>query len=989
MRTQFSSLIYIFLAAMLTQAPATGQSVSAYDEIKSAFLAPPQAARPKVYWWWLTGNVDTLRMKEEIAAMERAGLSGFDIFETGVPPTETMIEAGPAFLGEQSLDAIRIALEEAKKRNMEVGLNLASSWNAGGTWISPEHSAKSIYFSKSEVRGKPGGKISLPFPEISKIDAAGKTRVIKYGKDGKPVFYREVAVVAVPVVNGEPQWDPTKIVDVSADFDPKTEKLNWSRAGDWDVHRFICSNSGEQLKRPSKFSAGPIIDHFDSEATEAHFLYIISQLKEEMGDLAHTALKSLYLASYEATGFVWTTTLPKVFEELNGYEVNTYLPVLFNQEAFSTEVADQFLNDYKRTLSELMITNFYKKAREICQAHGLKINSEAGGPGLPMHNVPAEPLKALGSLDLPRGEFWINYNAYNDDGIDFLRVVKEVSSASHIYGRGVVEEESFTSSLNWQEGPFDMKPTGDRAFCEGMNRVVIHGFSHNPEGIGYPGIVYHAGTHFNDKRVWHSKIRPFTDYLARVSAVFQKTDFVADVLYYYGDAIPNYAGPKNGRFIPGEGYDYEVINTEILLQLQVKDGKLILPTGASFAVLALENEPDINPQVLVKVKQLVDDGAIILGEKPEGISERPGKTSKMAGLPDGLWNQSAKRHVISGQSASEVLQSKGVRPDIWYHDIALHPLDFIHYSKNEVDVYFLRNTGDTWINREVAFRQTGKVPEVWSPVEGTVAAVPVYDMGTDLVELPVSLPPRGSIFIIFRPGSSQVLFKKITTREAVPPRLHYTEKGLFVMENGQLTLETENGLVSTMHQQHLQSLDGHWEVFFDTAWGGPEKVVFPNLISWTDAGNEAIKYYSGNARYRKPFYYDKNDNSLQGRRVFLDLGDLSKVAEVTLNGEKIGIVWAQPYRLDITDYLIAGNNVLEVEVANVWANRIIGDALTEGKDYTFTNMKTTTIEGFGRERFSWEETPLVKSGLLGPVNLITVSPISAQTKSGGTKNLTK
>ncbi|MFO7876024.1 MAG: glycosyl hydrolase, partial [Desulfovermiculus sp.] len=94
--------------------------------------------------------------------------------------------------------------------------------------------------------------------------------------------------------------------------------------------------------------------------------------------------------------------------------------------------------------------------------------------------------------------------------------------------------EAFTSWHHWLTGPFDIKPVGDRAFAEGMNRVTVHGASHNPGGTGYPGIAYHAGTHYNDKLAWWPKIRPFNDYLGRISYMLQEGSFDSDVLYYYG-----------------------------------------------------------------------------------------------------------------------------------------------------------------------------------------------------------------------------------------------------------------------------------------------------------------------------------------------------------------------------------------------------------------------------------------------------------------------
>ncbi|HTF30257.1 MAG TPA: glycosyl hydrolase, partial [Flavitalea sp.] len=565
------------------------QDFTAYEKLKAGFQKPTGTSLPKVYWWWINGNMDTVRMKEELLNIKKAGIGGVDILEIGFRPDGVM-PAGPAFMGPESLKAIGAAIREATKLGLEVGLNLSSSWNAGGTWITPEHSAKSLYRSSITVKGG-DQNIRVPFPEISKTDKNGKPLRIDFAPDGKPVYRKEIAVLAIPVGQSQQLRDTTAILNLTSLFDEKTEVLNWKvPAGDWMIHRYVCSSSGEELKLPSPHSAGPIIDHFDSAATEVHFMYFINKLKPLLGDFSKTALKNFYLASFEATGTVWTPSLADVFKHMHGYDIAKFLPYLFDKGAFDSLTGAAFKKDYDHTISELMINNHYRKGREIANRYGLKLISESGGPGPPLHNVPVESMKALGALDVPRGEFWINHSRMDGRtySIDLLMLVKEIAAASHIYGRKITELESFTSFQNWQEGPGDMRPIGDRAFCEGMNRVVVHGFTHNPSGIGYPGIVYAAGTHYNDKTTWWSKVRPFNEYLSRISYVLQETDFVADAVYYYGDKVPNFATPKNTRFAAGSGYDYEIINTEILLRdLSVAGGVLSLPGGARFKVLAL------------------------------------------------------------------------------------------------------------------------------------------------------------------------------------------------------------------------------------------------------------------------------------------------------------------------------------------------------------------------------------------------------------------
>ncbi|MFC5411129.1 glycosyl hydrolase [Larkinella bovis] len=914
--------------------------------IRDGFKNPPAQARPKIYWWWLNGHVDTLRLKDELRAMHEAGIGGFDIFDIGVPPANNpngLVKAGPPFLSSESLKAIGIAIREATRRNMDVGLNLASSWNAGGSWITPQHAAKSIYFSKTTTDGATGKPLPLPFPTIAKTDAKGKPLLIEFGADGKPVFHQEIAVVALPA-GRQSGLDTAQIINVSAFFDPKTEQLNWQApAGQWDIYRYVCSNSGEPLKLPSPQSAGPIIDHFDSTATRAHFRYFIDRLKPLFGDFSKTALKTLYLASYEATGFVWTPSLPAKFQQLNGYSIAKFLPALFDKTALSPEQAARFQQDFKRTLSELMIQNHYRKGREIANQYGLQLASEAGGPGPPLHNVPVETLKALGSLDVPRGEFWSRYHYYDADSVDIMWLVKEVAAAAHIYKRRMVEEESFTSFHHWQEGPFDLKPIADRAFCEGMNRVVIHGFSHNPDSTIFPGIVYGAGTHFNTKQTWWPKVKPFTDYLGRISHVLQNTAFVADVLQYYGDQVPNFVPSKNSRFTVGPGYDYEIINTEILLNdLSVRNGKLALSNGATFSILALPPNEKLPPAVVGKLKQLARQGAVISG---------PG---------------------FSAETPLALLKNRHIGPDFSHSDPVSTAFDFIHYQHLGTDFYLVRNTTNQWLSSRFSFRQVGKTPELWNPVTGETVPVSIFRQDKQALSLPLSLPPYGAYFVVFKKSASRARYTDVVATNANLPRLEYTPTGFRLLESGTVALTNVTTSATRLtNTVTVQALEGPWQLTFPKNWGAPASVTLPKLLSWTESETPGIRYFSGIGTYEKTFRFSTPVDAGRNDRVWLDLGRISEIADVWLNGQHLGIAWTEPYRFDITNWVKTGENTLKIEVANTWSNRLTGDALT-GEKFTKTNIS------IGYRGTPWKQVPLIESGLLGPVTIQTIKPQSVK-----------
>jgi len=974
------SLSVALLAISCNQQPSSDET---YELMRKNFSSPSGTARPKVYWWCLNGNIDTVRAREEFLAMKKAGIGGFDLFEIG--SRDKMVAAGPAFMSDESLKLIKFIVDEAGKLGLTVGLNLASSWNAGGSWIEPQHGGKSLYRSVVRVNGNSAvQKIELPFPEINFPESAliggtGKS-LIPYSSNGRPEYYEEIAVLAIPADIEKNALDTSRVVDVSRFFDPQTNVLSWEApAGKWEIIRYICSNSGQQLVLPSPNSAGLTIDHFDSTAVRTHLMYIINRLKPVLGDFRKTALKSFYLASYEARGFVWSSTLPAEFRKLNGYDIHKYLPLFFDPGLFSPATAGQVQADFRKTLSEMMITNLYKKAREICNNYGLQINCEAGGPGYPLYNGPAEPLKALGALDLPRGEFWVNHSRYymdaaTRDSIDILRVVKEVAAASHIYERGIVEEEAFTSFQHWMEGPFDLKPVGDRAFCEGMNRVVFHGFTHNPQGTGFPGIVYHAGTHMNDKRVWWPKINPFIDYLSRLSYVFQEADFVADVLYYYGDRIPNSAAPKNTHFRVGPGFDYEVINTEVLLNnLTVKDGKLVLSNGAVFSMLALENDEVINPDVLVRLGKLAGQGAVIIGQKPEGIAfkqKHPYSGEAGKRMVDELWTHVVEPlefkgvqngRIYSGITPLQMLSVLSVTSDVDYTDKRSWLLDYIHYRKNDLDFYFIRNTSDQTTSRECGFRQQQRVPEIWDPMTGDIIPVTVYREDGGYIRIPITLAPYGSCLVVFKTGPAPVHYSEVSNTGWNPQFMEFTGGGIYFLNEGNYELKDASRSTQILADHSIVKIQGPWILRFTGGWGAPDSVIFPELVSWTDHQDPGIKYYSGTGKYSNTFSFDLSHPLSGDERVYLDLGEISEVSEVWLNGISLGITWAKPFRFDVSEAIKNGENLLEVEVANTWCNRITGDAIT-GENYTNTNITRV-------DNLTWDKVPLNPSGLLGPVTV--------------------
>jgi hypothetical protein len=788
--------------------------------------------------------------------------------------------------------------------------------------------------------------------------------------------------------------DVNSIVNVTESMD-KAGHLAWDvPPGAWTIMRFVCANTGAKLVLPSPNSKGLAMDHFNGDATRMHFNLLIDRLQKELGDFRDTAFKHTYVCSYELSGSTWTPDFLQQFERRRGYDMTVYLPVLFGSVVGNRAITERFRYDFRKTLGDLLVDAFYKTAREISNKHGLLLCAEAGGPGAPLHQVPVDALKALGALDIPRGEFWKDHNVW---------VVKETACAAHIYGKKYVDMESFTSWRHWQDGPFDLKSIADRAMCGGTNHFTFHTAAHNPTGTDLPGWVYHAGTHIDTSIVWWPMAGAFIDYLSRCSYLLQEGLFVADVCYYYGDQGFNFVPPKHVDPSLGPGYDYDVTDAEVILtRMSVANGRLVLPDGMSYALLVLPDRDDLDLEVLKKVEQLVKAGATVVGRKPiksNGLTDYPQRDEKVKTLADKLWGpcdgEKVKEHrygkgtIIWGHSLREILQSRGTGPDFSFTSATDKPadLDYIHRRTPEADVYFVSNKNMQWQNVECTFRVSGKAPELWDPATGQMRRLGVYRSVEGGTMVPLRLAPAGSVFVVFREKAPNNHFVSITMNDGRETRdegrrplalesVDSDRSELRTFENGTYTLKTAQGEQMKVEVKTVpadQEITGPWEVRFPAGWGAPASKVFPRLISWTQDSDDGVKYFSGIATYRKEF--DLSAERLQAdSEIYLDLGRVRFVADVRLNGKHLGILWKPPFRVDVTEAARTGRNELVIEVANTWSNRLVGDAHSpEDKRFCRTNItKSLTWQS------PWKDTPLLESGLLGPVQLVTAKKVNVK-----------
>ena len=997
-----AALMSVWYAPLVSQAgpiPAATES-----ELSRAFHNPPHSAKPSGYWWWLYNNVDKASITRDLGEFHAKGIGAVLLVcsgNWGAGPTPS----GPEFLSPEWKELFLHALKEAERLGIMVDVNIAPGWNMGGPWITPDKACRWYLQSETTLEGPRHFKGALPLPGVNDgytdPPQFGVKKQIKVPME--EADYRDTAVVAFRVPEGKesalknPRKDiaakgartdgdvwvraekvmndprqpwknldqdvaiaPGEVVDLTDKLDAK-RVLDWHvPEGKWVIVRTGHRKTGAMMVVPIPGKEGLENDFLDRAGVELMFENSGRLMAEWAGPMAGKTLRAFCVDSFEAGFPNWTANMPKHFKKYRGYDMTPYLPVLRGYIIGSAEISERFLHDYRKTIADCLADEHYGRFGELAGKYGIKIRAESAGPNWSA-TLCMDGLKNLGRVHYPQGEFW--RNGFMVDGQN--QVGKQTATAANVYGRRIAAAEAFTSSGNvgpisvhWSAFPENMKPIGDVAFCEGINFFVFHTITSQRPQDGKPGFAYGAGTHFNPNVTWWNQAaKPWVDYVQRCQAMLQSGSFVADVLFYNGDWAPNVVAAKHVDPRLGKGYDYDVCNEEVLLtRASVKDGRVVLPDGLSYRLLVLPEETRMPAPVALKIAELVNAGATVVGPKPvsdPGLRDYPACDKVVQQVAEELWGEIpgsgtiddkvGQGRVIHGRAPRDILLADGVPPDFEIEGGNEAFIDFIHRQTDEADLYFVCNRNPREEEVTMVFRQHGRQPELWDAVQGTRRLLPEFAQSEGRTRIPYRFGPHESAFIVF-------------PKSATPVRV----------------AEGKN----VVRYEPVQEVEGKWTVLFDREWfypvdglAGKEatgEFVFTSLDDWSQRPEPAIKNFSGTATYRTTF--DFASEPAAGEVFHLDLGKVSVSARVRLNGHDLGVVWCAPWQVDASPALKRGANELEIEVVNCWPNRLIGDGLLPPEQRrTRTNIKAyEALDRQGKKR----DLRLLPSGLHGPVRLM-------------------
>ena len=673
---------------------------------------------------------------------------------------------------------------------------------------------------------------------------------------------------------------------------------------------------------------GPEVDRWNHDALKHHYDSFVGDLLKRIPPADRTTWKVMVCDSYEKATQNYGDDFMQYFKTHFGYDPTPYLLAYDGIVVESSEKTDRFLWDLRRMIADRLAYDHIGALRDLGHRDGLSLWLECYGHW----GFPGEFLQYGGQSDEVAGEFWSEGSLGDIEN-------RAASSAAHIYGKPKVSAESFTCGPpEFSRSPRNMKQRGDKFFTEGINNTLLHVVISQPEEKKLPGLNCPWGQEFNRKNTWYSHLDLFTTYLKRCNYLLQQGRYVADVAYFIGEDAPVMTGITAPE-LP-QGYQFDFINAEVIegKLTASADHLLHLPYGNRYKLLVLPPLKTMRPAMIRRIRQLLYDGAVVLGPKPlhsPSLKDWGKGDTEVRRIADELWGAGqpscGMRHVgkgllFTGYSLNDVFRLTGNTPDATF--AGAEDVKFAHLTRNDCDIFFVSNQTEKPADFVAQLRITGRRPELWTPTDGSVRALRSFSQDANLTSIPMRLAPNESAFIVFKDPVDVC--------------------------SASLDMDANYPVADT-----LLTINRPWSLSLQTMLGEKKQLMLKNLVSLTTSTDRFVRYFSGTATYKTTFTMPQLQ---KGCTYKLDLGQVYEMAKVKLNGRYIGGVWTPPYTIDATPYLKTGRNEVEINVVNNWKNRIVGDLqLPKNERRTsFTHLS------YGAD------TPLQPAGLIGAVRVLKV-----------------
>jgi hypothetical protein len=970
---------------------ATRPDGAPLDAMEAAFRDPPAEVQPFVWWHWMGSNFTKEGITRDLEAMKASGIGGATIFnltsavQESHAPTGNLPFPSHTYRSAAYWEALRHAAAEADRLGLEIGLhNTVGYSTTGGPWVDETRSMQRLVWSEARVDGGASSTATLPVPPIPAFKGWGET--------GRTLTeFRDIAVLAVPA--DRPVIDAADVVDLTSRMSAPGA-LRWDAPpGRWVVYRIGHASTGASPHPvPDELIGKTLeVDKMSAANTAFHWNTVLEPLVEHLGPLVGRSVRHVLIDSYEAGLQNWSPGFRETFRQLKGYDPLPWLvtmgsTVTLDQRTTplrivgSAAMTARFEWDYRDVIARLFRERGWEPARQMIHARGMALQFEPYGG-------PFDTVAGAGLADLPMVEFWTHLES---------TVAGDVVSAARAAGRTVVGAEAFTGrpeSSMWSETPGALKRSADAAFAAGVNRMVLHHWVHQPFDDRYrPGMgMGWWGTHFGRNQTWAEPGREFYRYLGRVQALLQRGETPVDIVSV-GTAVPDADTIPPHTFLNG---------------LRVERGRTVLASGRSYAIVVVPHDGALLPEMVRRIAALLEEGATVAAARPDrspSLTDYPRCDSEVRALAESLWDHAEEngRRVGRGQLFTDVRAASAA--------LGLSPLvqvtrgDAAHVrvharQDGPTSVFFVAQLGSRPARLTISFRVSGLLPELWDAEAGTIQPAPIWRTPGDRTEVDLAMGAEKSVFVVFRrryDGTGDHLTSveapcgiRITADEAGRPAVTGPDTcrvAATFASGSRVTVATSPDVVVP--------IDGPWSVDLVAGAGRQARLELDRLTSLSEQAEPDVRYFSGTATYRTSLTL--GTEAAAGRNRFvLDLGDVRDLVRVAVNGTDLGILWHPPFQREITAALKPGENELALAVTNTWHNRLVGDehqpadvewGPSRGKAlgrplraYPDWFLADRPRPSTGRRTFAtWSyhgpDTPLLPSGLIGPVRILRQEP---------------
>lgn len=945
--------------------------VAESQTIKPGWPQTSHQAKPWTRWWWHGSAVTKEGITAELETFKKAGLGGVEITPIyGVFGKEDMFIN---YLSPQWMEMLEHTLKEAERLDLGVDMATGTGWPFGGPWVSSEDACKNVVHKIYEVKAgeslkelvlceqepflrsvgtqiyETQGIYKIPGQEPASTKQEPLTRSdarqLKIEDLVEPVSantnLQALALDQVrfkkmlPLVVLMGYSDAGDVVNLTEKVDARG-KLNWiAPKGNWKLYALFQGWHGKMVERAAPGGEGNVLDHFSGNAIEKYLAYFDNTFAGHKINL----LRAFFNDSYEvddAKGAAdWTPTLLEEFHKRRGYDLRLHVPALLGHD--TAERNERIVSDYRQTIGEMLHDNFTSKWKSWAAKHGALVRNQA-------HGSPANILDLYALVDIPEIE-----------GTDPLRI-KMASSAGNVTGKQLVSSESATwlndhFESNWH----NVKEALDRFMLNGVNHVFYHGTAYSPANEPWPGWLFYAAAHFNDRNPLWDHFGALNAYIERCQSFLQNTKSDNDILLYYpvydrfavrgaktlehfdgiGRQFEGSSFEKTAQALLKNHYAFDFISDKQIQNSSVDGGEIVTEGISRYKAIIIPSCRFMPVTTLTKIYDMARAGAkiVFMEDLPRSF---PGFSNYTQSLKEfqifckSIQSLSSRDKNVKIFNASEPGQAL-VTAAIQHEQI---PESLGYIRKRQADgtrVYFINNSSSEYFDSWVTLQTTGKSVMIYDPMTG------------EFGKAKVKWSSEGKTTVYLQLESRQTVILQFFNSDVSAPGYFYSEQGSAV------------------------TLDGEWQLEFISGgptFPGPQKLK--QLGSWTTLG-DAYANFSGRGAYRIDF----RRPSETGEKYLLDLGKVHETALVILNGKVLGHLIGPVYKLTIDPALLAENNTLEIQVANLMANRVAYMDRNNIFWKKFYNVNFPALKAENRTNglFDASQWRPRDSGLLGPVKI--------------------